>query len=90
MELSKTTGSDANVLHARVAESAPPVGPGATDGAIGELTETLQHVMEAGRSRLTTWRRDLQDGIGGRPIQAVLIAAGVGAVLGLVMGLRSR
>lgn len=90
MATSNTTGSDADVLDARAAATQPHVEPEGTDGAIEDLTVALQHVMEAGKSRLTEWKGDLNHGIGGRPLRAVLIAAGVGAVLGLVVGLRSR
>lgn len=58
--------------------------------AAPELKSRLQHVVEAGKARASQWKGGLQDGIRERPIQSVLIAVAVGAVIGLLVGRRSH
>ena len=50
----------------------------------------LQHMVETGRAHLSEWTHSLEDGVRHRPMQAVLIAAGVGALIGVLIGRGSR
>jgi len=60
------------------------------EAAVPELKVKLRQMVETGRSRVAQWQGGLQDGIRQRPIQSVLIATAVGAVIGLIVGRRSR
>jgi ElaB/YqjD/DUF883 family membrane-anchored ribosome-binding protein len=59
-----------------------------TDGQ--GLKSRVTRLVETGRTRAMEWKGDVQDGIRERPVQSVLIAAAVGAVIGLLLGRRSR
>jgi len=48
----------------------------------------LQQAVDTGKNRMTEWKGGFQGGIRAKPIQSVLIAAGVGAVIGLIVGRR--
>ncbi len=70
-----------------------------TDGrSATESTETdatglkgrVTQLVETGKARAIEWTGGVQDGIRERPVQSVLIAAAVGAVIGLIVGRRSR
>jgi len=50
----------------------------------------LQHLVETGKARLSEWSTGFEDGVRQRPMQSVLIAAGVGALVGLLIGRGSR
>jgi hypothetical protein len=50
----------------------------------------LRHMVDSSRNRVGEWRDGVQDGIRERPIQSILIAAAAGAVIGLIIGRRSR
>jgi len=50
----------------------------------------VSRLVEKGKARAIEWQGGVQDGIRERPVQSVLIAAAVGAVLGLIVGRRSR
>lgn len=54
------------------------------------LKAKLRQMVGTGKARVTEWKGGLQDGIRRKPIQAVLIATAVGAVIGLIVGRRSR
>lgn len=77
----------------------PPVRRTSTEGRLGaesldgdtpDLRGKLRHMVESSKERVTEWKGGLEGGIRARPLQSVLIAAGVGAVLGLIIGRRSR
>lgn len=55
-----------------------------------ELKVRVRQMVEDGKSRVSAWKSGVQDGIREKPIQSVLIAAAVGAVLGVIIGRRSR
>lgn len=55
-----------------------------------EIKAKLRHMMESGSARMTQWKGGIQHSIREKPIQSVLIAAAVGAVVGLLVGRRSR
>jgi predicted alpha/beta hydrolase family esterase len=50
----------------------------------------LQRAVEASKARLAEWSTSLEDGVRQRPMQSVLIAAGIGALVGLLIGRGSR
>jgi len=50
----------------------------------------VSRLVEAGKARAIEWKGGVQDGIRERPVQSALIAAGVGAVIGLLVGRRRR
>lgn len=59
------------------------------DSAV-EPKAKLRQMMDSGRARVTEWKGGIEGGIRERPIQSVLIAAAVGAVIGVIVGRRSR
>jgi ElaB/YqjD/DUF883 family membrane-anchored ribosome-binding protein len=54
------------------------------------LRGRMSRLVESGKARAIEWKGGVQDGIRERPVQSVLIAAAVGAVIGLIVGRRSR
>lgn len=77
----------------------PPTRKPSTDGrtatetleaTIPELKAKLRHMVESGKSHVTEWKGGFQEGIREKPIQSVLIAAAVGAVIGVIVGRRGR
>jgi len=50
----------------------------------------LRNLVDSGRDRVVEWRDGVQEGIRERPMQSILIAAATGAVIGLILGRRSR
>ena len=78
--------------------SNPSGGHAGETGAIGNPGGSIQHAMEASRNRLSSAYSTLQERstdviqgaegfIQNRPFQAVIYAASIGAVIGLVAGL---
>jgi ElaB/YqjD/DUF883 family membrane-anchored ribosome-binding protein len=60
-------------------------------GALGpELTSKFRHAVDTGKARATEWTGSVQEGIRHDPIRSILIAATAGAILGLLLGRRSR
>jgi ElaB/YqjD/DUF883 family membrane-anchored ribosome-binding protein len=49
-----------------------------------QLRDQAQNYYEQGRQRATEWEQGLESYVHEKPIQAVLIAAGVGVLLGLL------
>jgi len=60
------------------------------EAEVPKLTGKLRHMVDTGKERVTVWKGGLQSGIRERPIQSVLIATAVGAVIGLIIGRRTR
>jgi len=54
------------------------------------IKSRVSRLVETGRARAMEWKGGVQDGIRERPVQSVLIAAAVGAFIGLLVGRRSR
>lgn len=50
----------------------------------------VSEMMHSGSARLGEWKGGFQEGIREKPIQSVLVAAGIGAAIGLLLGRRSR
>jgi len=55
-----------------------------------EAKSRLRQLAETGRTRLTEWKGGLETNVREKPIQSLLIAAAVGATIGLLIGRRSR
>jgi ElaB/YqjD/DUF883 family membrane-anchored ribosome-binding protein len=51
---------------------------------IGEIRNRASEYYQQGRERLSDWEQDLEGYVRERPLQSLLIAAGVGVVLGLL------
>ena len=70
----------------------PTEGHAATEAgelASPELRVRLRKAMESGRTHVTEWKDGFEEGVRARPIQSILIASAVGAVIGLLIGRRS-
>lgn len=67
---------------------------GAAADAIGDCEPAIgarvRHALETGKARASQWTTTVQDGIRHDPIRSLLIAAAAGAVLGVILGRRSR
>lgn len=89
-----TTQSTANpATDLQPARTSSGEGRSATDtieAAALEPKARLRQMMEAGKTRASEWKRGLQDEISVRPLQSLLIAAAVGAAVGLIVGRRIR
>jgi ElaB/YqjD/DUF883 family membrane-anchored ribosome-binding protein len=55
-----------------------------------EVGAQVRQIVEAGSARVTELKGGLVDSIREKPIKSALIAAGVGAVIGLFFGRRPR
>ena len=55
-----------------------------------DMKTRLRHMVQSGKDRANEWTEGVQDGIRGRPIQSVLLAAAVGAAIGVMLGRRTR
>ncbi|MBK7644427.1 MAG: hypothetical protein IPJ19_15525 [Planctomycetes bacterium] len=61
-----------------------------TEAASNELRGRLRHAMDSSKERLTEWKGGFEEGVRSRPFQSILIAAAVGATIGMLLGRRSR
>lgn len=59
------------------------------EDAAPRVRERIEGLVESGRQHVRDFRHDVQDDIREKPVQSFLIAAGVGAIIGLLVG-RSR
>lgn len=50
----------------------------------------VRAALETGKSRASEWTSRVQNGVRDDPVRSLLIAAAAGAVLGLIIGRRSR
>jgi ElaB/YqjD/DUF883 family membrane-anchored ribosome-binding protein len=57
---------------------------------VPELKSKMRQMVDSGKSHVTAWKGGLESRISDKPIQSILIAAGVGAVIGLIVGRRTR
>lgn len=53
---------------------------------VGELRDSSKGVLNRGKERLQQWENNMEDKVREHPMRSVLIAAGVGAAVGLVLG----
>jgi ElaB/YqjD/DUF883 family membrane-anchored ribosome-binding protein len=60
------------------------------EAAAPEVKAKLRHMLDSSKARVGEWKDGFADGIREKPVQSVLIAAAVGAVVGLLVGRRSR
>lgn len=90
MTTQSTTSTDPSVLSARKTSTDGHSATESMEKKVPELKVKLRHMMESGKTRVTEWKGGLQHGIREKPIQSVLIAAAVGAVIGLIVGRRSH
>lgn len=90
MTTHRTTYTEAN---------APPILESTTDerpsmdaiaASVPELKVKFRQIVENGKSRMSAWKGGVQAGIREKPIQSVLIAAAIGAAIGVIVGRRSR
>lgn len=51
-----------------------------------QLRQTAQTLYQRGKERALQWEENLEDTISEQPMRSVLVAAGVGAVVGLLLG----
>lgn len=87
-----TTQKDADHLASKTAAAGHSV-MDRIEAAVPELPEVkekLSGMVSDGKARVTDWREGIEDGIGKRPIQSLLIAAAVGAFIGALLGRRSH
>ena len=72
---------------AQVGQNLRDMGTQARDMAserYNQLRDQAQNYYEQGRQRATEWEQGLESYVQEKPLQAVLIAAGVGVLLGLL------
>ncbi|MCC6407554.1 MAG: hypothetical protein IT453_10320 [Planctomycetes bacterium] len=55
-----------------------------------EYKARFRQMLDAGKARASEWKGGFEDGIRAKPVQSILIAAAVGAVIGVLVGRRSR
>jgi ElaB/YqjD/DUF883 family membrane-anchored ribosome-binding protein len=56
----------------------------AATGKYGELRDQAQEYYEQGRQQAMEWEQGLEDYVREKPLQSLLIAAGVGMLLGII------
>jgi ElaB/YqjD/DUF883 family membrane-anchored ribosome-binding protein len=61
--------------------------------AIGQMVKDgkshVDHLIDTGQARVGDWKSEIGKAVVERPIQSLLIAAGVGSVLGMLLRWRS-
>ena len=58
------------------------------EAAAPDLKSKLRSMVDSGKARATEWKGGVEGGIRNKPVQSVLIAAAVGALIGLIIGRR--
>jgi len=83
------------VLHEGAAEIKETLGHMAQGGkgAIGQMVHEgksrVADLVDEGQTRVGDWKSGIGDAVRDRPFQSLLIVAGIGAVLGVLVGRRS-
>jgi ElaB/YqjD/DUF883 family membrane-anchored ribosome-binding protein len=90
MTTQTTNYSDTNAPASRHSSSDGRLDSESGDGMASQLKERMRGMVDSGKARVDEWKGGLQEGIRENPIRSVLIATAVGAVLGLLIGRRSR
>ena len=75
------TGQSGQGDQGSVGQAAAQVGQNLRDS---QLRDQAQNYYEQGRQRANEWEEGLESYIQDKPLQAVMIAAGVGVLLGLL------
>jgi ElaB/YqjD/DUF883 family membrane-anchored ribosome-binding protein len=57
---------------------------GAAQEQLGQMRQTATEYYEQGRERAMEWQHNLEDYVREQPLRSVLIAAGVGALIGIL------
>jgi ElaB/YqjD/DUF883 family membrane-anchored ribosome-binding protein len=84
-----------SVLHDGAVEIKQTLGHMAHDGkgAIGQMVHDgksrVGHLVDEGQARMDDWKSKLGKTVRERPIQSLLIVAGIGAVLGMLLRRRN-
>lgn len=79
------------VLHEGASEIKQTLGHMAHDGkdAVGQMVQEgksrVGHMVDEGQARVSDWKIEISKTVREKPIQSLLIVAGVGAVLGMVL-----
>lgn len=81
MTTSVSTGGDVSTAHKPI----PPVRE-RIEGAFEDVREKGADLYQQGRERARKWEGDMENRVREHPVQSVLVAAGVGASIGLVLG----
>lgn len=85
--------SNVNEIGETLAHRASKAASSAVDSLERQAPVVGAHVREAlesGKARASEWTARVQNGIRHDPVRSLLIAAAAGAVLGLIIGRRSR
>jgi ElaB/YqjD/DUF883 family membrane-anchored ribosome-binding protein len=65
-------------------------GNSATAALAHDVQDRVRHAVESSKAHVIEWRDGFQERVRSRPIQSVLIAAAVGAAIGMLVGRRGR
>ena len=90
MSTESTVSPDTNVPTARKSAADGRSAADVVESDAPEVTGRLQQMVESGKDRVSEWKGGFQGAVRTKPIQSVLIAAAVGAIVGLVVSRRSR
>lgn len=90
MTTQSTVFPDTTVPLARKGPADVRSGMDPVETAVPQMKERLRHMVDISKTRAAEWKGGFQEGIRERPIQSVLIAAAVGAVIGALVGRRGR
>lgn len=90
MTTQSTTYPEPNAQPARKTSTEGHSAMDSIEAAVPDLKSRVRQMVESGQTRVSEWKGGLEDGIREKPIQSILIAAGVGAVIGLLVGRRTR
>ena len=90
MNTQSTVSPEANVPPARKSATDGRSTADTLDSAAPEVAGRMRQMVDSGKDRMNEWKGGFQEGVRAKPIQSVLIAAAVGAVIGLVFARRSR
>ena len=90
MNTQSTVYPEANVPTARKGATDARPTADALESDAPEVTGRMRQMVESGKDRVSEWKGGFQDRVRTKPIQSVLIAAAVGAIIGVIVGRRGR
>jgi ElaB/YqjD/DUF883 family membrane-anchored ribosome-binding protein len=76
-------GRSASDVQQNIREMGGQIKEAATE-KYGELRDTAQEYYQQGRERAMEWEQGLEEYVREKPLQSLLIAAGVGMLLGMI------